>query len=363
MNLKDYMIEQEKKELHEKAKKSCEAKRWKIDEIDMFRTEYQRDIGRILFSDAFRRLRMKTQVFVASGLDQHNRTRMTHSLEVSQFAKTIGKALKLNVDLIEAIALGHDLGHTPYGHAGEKALNDCMKNSGKGSFNHNAQSVWILRRTLIGRKDINGEYYPGFNLTFDVVEGIWKHTDIEPSINEFDDLKMLRPTDQKGFLEAQIVNLSDGIAYIRHDIEDAVRENIITYEDYKTEVWDKYFDMEFNTHTWNYGFIHDLISNNVTLEQIEFSEHFKEAFKATKKFIYNNVILSEQVKASDDMGYEKTTTIFNYCVKNPQYLLSKYGDVNAYKIQNYGIERAAVDFIQWCGDELANEVYNSVKGK
>jgi dGTPase len=267
--------------LREVSKKSIEGNRWKKDETDNYRTKYQRDIGRILFSDPFRRLRMKTQIFIATGLDQHNRTRLTHSLEVAQMAKSIARPLKLNVDLAEAIALGHDLGHAPFGHAGEEALDECLKERNKGTFNHNAQSVWLVRKTLDGRKDINGDTYPGFNLTYDVTEGIWKHTDIEESVNEFDSLSFLNPEDERGSLEAQIVNLADGIAYIRHDIEDAVREDIITYEQVK-EVWDNCLGIEFDKNYWIHHFVYDLIQNNQETTEIEFSKEFEKAFSKIK---------------------------------------------------------------------------------
>lgn len=139
MNYKEQQEFLESKLLSHRAKKSADAIRWVEDSEDIFRTEYQRDIGRILYSDAFRRLSHKTQVFLSREMDQHSRTRLTYTLEVSQIAKSISRPLDLNIDLTEAIALGHDLGHTPFGHAGEFILNEKLKNVGK-SFNHNVQS-------------------------------------------------------------------------------------------------------------------------------------------------------------------------------------------------------------------------------
>lgn len=352
--------------LDKSAKKSMYSKRWKEEIDDDYRTAYQRDIGRILFSDAFRRLRMKTQIFFVEPTNQHCRTRLTHSLEVSQMARSISNALNLNSDLVEAIALAHDLGHTPFGHAGEKALNECMQETSKYTFHHNAQSVWVVTKTMAGRKDMNNKLYPGFNLTFDVVEGIWKHTDIEDTFSDFDDLKKIKDLnykDSKGSLEAQVVNISDGIAYIRHDIEDAQREGIISFEDFEDKVWKKYFDTEFNRQNWINGFVHDLITNNDNLEVIEFSNQYKDAYKAIKKYIFENVIKSDRVIKSDSEGIKKIKTIYEYCYNNPNYLTKKIQSTNLYKIEKYGVERAVVDYIQWCGDELANKLYNGIVNK
>ena len=340
------------------AKKSCESKRWKAETPDMYRTDYQRDVGRILYSDAFRRLRMKTQVFLASGLDQHNRTRLTHSMEVAQIAKSIARPLSLNVDLVEAISLGHDLGHTPFGHAGEAALDECLKERINGSFSHNVQSVWLLRKTLTGRKDINSEDYIGYNLTYDVVEGIWKHTKYKNAINEIDDLKYLYP-ENKASLEGQLVALADRIAYIKHDIDDAARQKLISYSEVE-ELWKKHFDLDFDKNYWTHYFIYDLIENNQNSEQILFSEPFDKAFNDVRDFIYENVILSKEVQSFDKESKEKIKAIFNYCIKNPDYLISKFGNGNKYKMDKYGVERPIVDFIQWCGDELANEIYKTI---
>ena len=365
MNIREKQELKEQKFLDEKASKSSNATRWKEEIKDEFRTEYQRDIGRILFSDAFRRLRMKTQIFSAKATDQHNRTRLTHSLEVAQIAKSISNALNLNNDLVEAIALGHDLGHTPFGHAGEEALNNCLINSeAHTTFNHNAQSVWLVIKTLANRKDINGKSYPGFNLTFDVIEGIWKHTKIEETLTDFEDLSTIRSlnhNNSNGSLEAQIVNLSDGIAYIRHDIEDAVRNKIIKYDEFINEIWKNNFDSDFDPQNWINFFVYNLITNNQNLDKITFSSHYENVFKEIKNFIFNRVIKSDTVKKEDEENKEKITHIFNYCIKNPDYLSKKYN--NGYKTEKYGIERTITDFIQWCGDELANKIYNDTKSK
>lgn len=358
-SFKQQQEEWELENLSKHAKKSRYAKRWQPDLSDSYRTEYQRDVGRILYSDAFRRLRLKTQVFVASGLNQHNRTRLTHSLEVSQIAKSIARPLGLNVDLVEAISLGHDLGHTPFGHAGEFALDECLKERGKGTFNHNVQSVWLLRKTPTGRKNINDEDYPGYNLTYDVIEGIWKHTKYEHTESEIEDLKYLYPKN-KASLEGQVVALADRIAYIKHDIDDAERQKLISYSQVEN-LWKKHFDLDFNKNYWTHYFIYDLIENNQCTTSIEFSDEFDRAFNNIKNFVFENVILSKEVESFDNESKKKIRTVFNYCLKNPDYLIDKYGSGNKYKIEKFGLERAIVDFIQWCGDELIDEIYKYIK--
>ncbi|MDD5291632.1 MAG: deoxyguanosinetriphosphate triphosphohydrolase [Candidatus Omnitrophica bacterium] len=185
------------------------------EEKHSYRNIYQRDRDRIIHSTAFRRLEYKTQVFVYNEGDYY-RTRLTHTLEVAQIARTIAKALRLNEDLVEAIALAHDLGHAPFGHAGEEALNDLMKNH--GGFNHNRQALTIV--------DLLEERYPNFkglNLTWEVREGIAKHTtkyDKETKIKEFAPNKM--PT-----LEAQVVDIADEIAYDNHDLDDGITSGLI----------------------------------------------------------------------------------------------------------------------------------------
>jgi dGTPase len=170
------------------------------------RTEYQRDRDRIIHSKSFRRLMHKTQVFLAPEGD-HFRTRLTHTIEVSQIARTIARALELNEDLTEAIALGHDLGHTPFGHSGEAVLNKLHE----GGFEHNLQSIRVVD-VLEGKKGKNGR---GLNLTFEVRDGIVCHTGARMPVT----------------LEGQIVRYSDRIAYINHDIDDALRSGIISESD------------------------------------------------------------------------------------------------------------------------------------
>ena len=344
--------------LHPNAKKSRYAKRWKIETPDTYRTEYQRDVGRILYSNPFRRLRMKTQIFKASGLEQHNRTRLTHSLEVSQIAKSISRPLQLNLDLTEAIALGHDLGHTPYGHAGEDALKKCLKNM---TFHHNVQSVWILRTTLCNRLDyVTGKAYPGFNLTHDVVEGILKHTDYLETNNELDQIDRYAPG-KPASLEGQVVDIADGIAYLKHDIDDGIRNGLITKDEFNA-LWNSLTDIPFD-HNWVDHLIYDVISNskNSSCNSISFSPDFLKLYKKIKNYIFKNIISSPMVNATDQEGSEKIFNIFEYCINNPEFILRKNRKVNQYKLDKFGVERMVVDYIQWLGDENADLAYKNIR--
>lgn len=362
MNYREQQEFLEGKLLSHKAKKSYESRRWVLDEKDDYRTEYQRDVGRILYSDAFRRLSHKTQVFLTNDLDQHSRTRMSHTLEVNQIAKSIARPLGYNEDLVEAIALGHDLGHTPYGHAGEKILNDKLKLIGK-SFNHNVQSVWIVQKMMFNRKNTEGKFIPGLNLTYDVIEGIWKHTTIENQIDEFQEsLSKLQP-DYVGSLEAQIVNKSDTIAYMFHDIKDSVRNKVITIKEFENDVWNKFFDTKFDQENWINLFIIDLLSNNQNTESITFSEQFEKGYKGIRNFLYERVIKSDEIQSVDEECKEKISTIYDYYIDNVDILMNKYKANNQYKLDYYGKERVVVDYIQWLGDANANLEYEKITKK
>jgi dGTPase len=187
-----------------------------------YRSEFQRDRDRVIHSSAFRRLVYKTQVFVNHEGDLF-RTRVTHSIEVAQIARSIARALKLNETLVEAISLAHDLGHTPFGHAGQDALNDCMREY--GGFEHNLQSL----RTV---DELEESYasFPGLNLTFECREGILKHCSVA-NANKLGDVGQRFLLRQQPGLEAQLANLADEIAYNNHDVDDGIRAGLITLEE------------------------------------------------------------------------------------------------------------------------------------
>lgn len=282
------------------------------------RPVFQRDRDRILHSKAFRRLKNKTQVFLTPKGD-HYRTRMSHTLEVSQNARTIAKALRLNEDLVEAIALGHDLGHTPFGHAGERLLNTVYE----GGFKHNEQSVRIVEKL---EKD--GE---GLNLTWEVRDGILNHqTGRTPNT-----------------LEGKIVRLSDKIAYVNSDFDDAIRAQILCEEDIPLEIRKT---LGFDTRSRLDCLIHDIIINSKGQNDIIMSKECAGALKELRSFMFTNLYLnpiakSEEIKAETMLGQ-----LYNYYMEHLELLPPKY-----LKMIDEGEAKGRVmcDFISGMTDQFA----------
>ena len=358
----DYREQQELfelKTLDKRAKKSMLSLRTHDEEKDTFRTEYQRDIDRILYSEAFRRLRLKTQTFISRSGDPLNRTRLSHTLEVNQIAKTIAKPNYLNCDLIEAIAFGHDLGQTPFGHAGGKALHKLLQESGK-SFHHNAQSVWLAEQLNLDRRDIEGASYSGMNLTHDTLEGIWKHTIFQPSesfgVEILDKLNPQSP----GSLEAEVVQIADKFSYVLHDLYDADQNGIARYEEFEESVWHPFFDKPFDKNRWHYAFINDLIEQYGKSTHISFSDHFSSAFTAVQNYIDERILKSRQLLEYDEMAYELISTIYHYFYKHPEALI-KRANITPKTFEILGLERVLTDFIQWFGDAGAIVEYETIK--
>jgi len=288
------------------------------------RTCFQRDVDRIVYSKAFRRLKHKTQVFLQPEGD-HYRTRMTHTLEVSRIARTIARALALNEDLTEAIALGHDLGHTPFGHAGERMLNQLMP----GGFAHYSQSVRVVERL-----EKNGE---GLNLTWEVRNGILCHT---------------KGTDA-ATLEGQVVRLADHIAYINHDIEDALRAGIIFPMDLPLEV------------SGVLGFTHskridtlvaDAISASQGQNAIRQTPEVGEAMLALKDFMFANVYTNPLAKGEEGKAQELLRALFGYYMEHPDELPEDFQTIRAEE----GVERAVCDYIAGMTDPFAVEQYEKL---
>jgi len=240
------------------------------------RTEYQRDRDRILHSKAFRRLKHKTQVFFAP-YDDHFRTRMTHTLEVSQIARTISRALDLNEDLTEAIALGHDLGHTPFGHSGERVLDELMP----GGYRHNEQSVRVV------------EFIEDLNLTYETIDGILNHS--YPCM----------PNTPEG----QVVRLSDKIAYINHDIQDAIRARIIKTEDIPKESAD-YFSTTNRIRLTK--LVNDIVENSCGKDKITMSEECFEHFIYLRKWMFENVYNNSPAKQAEDKAQNVIKRLFEF---------------------------------------------------
>ncbi len=276
-SIRERIEEKEQEYLSPLAMKSKDTKGRKREEIPCdLRTEYQRDRDRILHSKAFRRLKHKTQVFFAP-YDDHFRTRMTHTLEVSQIARTISRALELNEDLTEAIALGHDLGHTPFGHSGERVLNELMP----FGYKHNEQSVRVV------------EFIEDLNLTRETIDGILNHSyDYEPNT-----------------LEGKVVRLSDKIAYINHDIQDAIRAGLIRNEDLPKESID-YFST--TNHIRVTKLVKDIVETSYGKDTILMSEECFEQFIKLRKWMFENVYNNSPAKQAEDKAKNVVKMLFEY---------------------------------------------------
>lgn len=255
------------------------------------RPVFQRDRDRILHSKAFRRLKNKTQVFLTPKGD-HYRTRMSHTLEVSQNARTIAKALRLNEDLVEAIALGHDLGHTPFGHAGERVLDKLTK----GQFRHNEQSVRIVESL---EKD--GE---GLNLTWEVRDGILNH-EIE-----------LRPAT----LEGRVVRISDKIAYLNADFDDAIRAQLLSEDDIPHELRK---ELGYDTKTRLDHMIHDIIINSMGQDDIRMSPETDQAFWELRKFMFTNLYTNPIAKSEEVKAEAMLEELYFHYMDEPEHLPEK----------------------------------------
>ena len=290
------------------------------------RTPFVRDRDRIIHCKSFRRLKHKTQVFLAPEGD-HYRTRMTHTLEVSQNARTVAKALRLNEDLTEAIALGHDLGHTPFGHAGERILNEIYSEG----FRHQEQSVRVVERL---EKD--GE---GLNLTVEVRDGIRNHsTSGNPST-----------------LEGKIVRLCDKIAYVNSDIDDAIRGKVIKEEDIPreyTEILGNTLRERLNT------LIHDLIRNSMDKNDIIQSDTMREALTGLRAFMFENVYVNSVAKAEEGKAEYMIGQLYKYYIDHVEKLPEEYGKM--LKSGEASVERVVCDFIAGMTDRYAVATYQSL---
>ena len=287
-----------------------------------FRTDFQRDRDRVLHCKAFRRLKHKTQVFLSPKGD-HYRTRMTHTLEVSQIARTIARALQLNEDLTEAIALAHDLGHTPFGHAGERALNKCIE----GGFRHYEQSVRV-----VDCLENNGQ---GLNLTWEVRNGVLCHT----------------KGAQADTLEGRIVRLADHVAYINHDIDDALRAKVFSEDDIPMAVKDVLGD----TRTKRFDtLIRSVIENS--REDICLAPAVQAAFDEIHTFMFDRLYLDSIAKNEEKKVDDFITRLFEYYIKDACRLPQEFLSI----AEREGTARAACDYIAGMTDNFALEKYHEL---
>lgn len=290
-------------------------------EKDDIRTEFQRDRDKIIHSNSFRRLKQKTQVFLIPSGD-HYRTRLTHTLEVSQIARTISKALFLNEDLTEAIALGHDLGHTPFGHAGERMLNQLCPDG----FKHYSQGLRVV--------DVIENDGKGLNLTYEVRDGILKHT------NEIADTK-----------EGYIVRLSDVIAYINHDIDDSVRAGVIKESDLPCEITEILGHSKSERIT---TLVKSIISNGA--EDIKISENIKEAHERLHRFMFESVYTNPLCKSEETKAQDMISKLYEHFYKHPDKMPALYQRL----AEEYGIDRAVCDYVAGMTDSYAITVFSNL---
>ncbi len=286
------------------------------------RTEFQRDRDRIIHCRAFRRLKHKTQVFLAPESD-HYRTRLTHTLEVSQIARTVARALRLNEDLTEAIALGHDLGHTPFGHAGERAINNLVS----FGFTHYEQSERVCKRL-----EKNGK---GLNLTAEVLDGIRNHTTGEWSKT----------------LEGKVVRFSDRIAYINHDIEDAVRAGVISINDIPddiTEYLGKTKSMRIST------LVDSLVTNSKN--DIVMDSKTEEYYLKLHSFLFESVYKNPKAKSEETKVAGFVEGLFNYYLNNTHKMPSEFIEI----CEAEGKERAVADYISGMTDHYATNAFQNI---
>ena len=349
------------------------------------RTEFQRDRERIIHSTAFRRLEYKTQVFVNHEGDMY-RTRLTHTIEVAQISRAVARALRINEDLTEAISLSHDLGHTPFGHAGQDILNKCMKSF--GGFEHNIQSLRIV--------DKLENVYPNFsglNLCFETREGILKKCN-KARAEKIGDIANRILNKEQSSLEAQVTNLCDEIAYNNHDIQDGIRakkifleqleevpifENQmeITLEQYpklsKSKIVNETVRRIINL------LVTDLISNSEKniLEQnietpmdvkncdrqiVEFSEKIKIESMTLKRFLHKNLYQHPDVKMMTDKAVNVISNLFEAYLNDINLLPKEYLKYNLEKINNKSKERVISDYIAGMTDRFALEEYKKLYG-
>ncbi len=327
--------EQEQREyrmLSQYAAKSAESLGRDVpEEKCLVRTEYQRDRDRIIHSKSFRRLMHKTQVFLSPEGD-HFRTRLTHTIEVSQIARTIARALALNEDLTEAIALGHDLGHTPFGHSGESVLNEIHP----GGFRHNEQSLRVVEvlESHAGKR--------GMNLTREVRDGILNHTG-----------PVLPMT-----LEGQIVKISDRIAYINHDIDDALRSGVIREEELPKDCIECLGD----THGKRIdSLVMSMIENSCGRDRIAMSPQCWESMNRLRSFMFQNVYLNSKVKRDEDLAEVEQVIrfLYDYYLTHPE----KLDPERRKMIEEFGLNEVVKDLVAGMTDRYAENLYRKLAGK
>ena len=322
-SIREYLLEAEKKNLSLYAQLAANTKgRKRQEEECTLRTCYQKDRDKILHSKSFRRLKQKTQVFISPEGD-HYRTRLTHTLEVTQIARTIARALRLNEDLTEAIGMGHDLGHTPFGHAGERALNR-LNPQGFTHFEQGVRVVDYLERNL-----------KGLNLTAEVLDGILNHT------------RGTWPSTQEGV----IVRYADRIAYINHDIEDAITAGIITENDLPKDCTDFLGHSKSERIT---SLITSMVKNSGS--EIKMDDETFGYYDKLHKYMYRNVYTDSAAKIEEKKVDKLIEELYRYYYRNPDQMPDMYRII----ADREGLDRAVTDYIQGMSDDFASTTFDNI---
>jgi len=296
----------------------------------ILRTEFQRDRDRIIHCKSFRRLKHKTQVFITPFGD-HYRTRLTHTLEVSQVARTVSRALRLNEDLTEGIALGHDLGHTPFGHIGERTLNQVYS----GGFLHNEQSQRVVE---------NLEGNGGLNLTWEVRDGILNHSSEGERILDPD--TKTRP----GTMEGEVVKIADPIAYVNHDIDDAVRAGLIREEDlspHPIRVLGRTHRERINT------IVRDVVTESQDHSTLRISDEILSAFNQLRDFMYEEIYQSSFLIEEVQKAQRLVKELYFFYLDHPEL----FPESMKKNLESEGLERVTVDYIAGMTDRYALSIY------
>ncbi len=327
MTIRENLEQLEKQNLSQYASLSCDSKGRERPEAQCdIRPVFQRDRDRILHSKSFRRLKDKTQVFLTPEGD-HYRTRLTHTLEVSQNARTIAKALRLNEDLVEAIALGHDLGHTPFGHAGERALARVCPSG----FVHSDQSLRVV--------DVLEKDFKGLNLTYEVRDGIVNHqTEGTPHT-----------------LEGKIVRLSDKIAYMHHDMDDAIRAGILKSDTVPDEIGRV---AGYKTADRLDYFIHDIVTESTGKNDIRMSDEAAAAMNNLKQWMFRNVYTNPKAKNQESKAESLVESLYTYYLNRPDRLPQEYRMLMAERGDS--LEQICCDYISSMTDRYAINVYTDL---
>jgi len=322
MNIRERIEAQEYKILSSLASKSQEAVRDNEEESCEFRTAFQRDRDRVIHSKAFRRLKHKTQVYISPG--DHYRMRMTHSLEVAQISRTIARALMLNEDLTEAIALGHDVGHTPFGHVGEYALRDII-----GHYNHNEQSLRVVEYLERGGK--------GLNLTMEVKDGILNHTGDNKPVT----------------LEGNIVRIGDRIAYLCHDYDDGIRAGMINSADLPKNVTSL---LGINPSHMITVMVSDMIKTSEGHNEIRMSPKIKLAMEEFREFMFKKIYKSEELEPDRKKAQYIIHKLYEYFMIHPEILPQDYLE----REEKWGLEVTIVDYIAGLTDMYAVHLFEKL---